>query len=604
MWSAPCIETYSSYVDILVIDDLVWVRDISKGKPGKGGGTFTAGRDLHTGEIKRRIKAVWGAVAKGGGGTSVNHERCHPAKATTKYILTSRVGVEFADLGGGPPSANHWVRGTCSLGLLPCNGLLYAPPHACSCHFPSKFNGFFALAAGKNRPAPETPEPGERLEKGPAYGSAASRQSPIRNPQSEHWPTYRHDPARSGATDSNVPASLEIAWRAKLNGRLSSLTAAGGTVFVASVDQHSVLALDAATGETRWTFTAGGRIDSPPTIAGGLALFGCRDGHVYCLRASDGALAWRRRAAPEERRVVAFGQVESAWPVHGSVLVLGGRMYCVAGRSSYLDGGMRLCGLDVRDGRKHVEVVLDSHAEARSAPPAPEALPDILSTDGRLIFLHHLAFDPNGKLVRKAPPHLFSPTGFLDDTWFHRSWWQVASAAKAGGQTADLGGIDGPASGRLIVFNESSLYGFGGPLYAAHRKPPPQDAAPRRRAWARWRQRPPMWVRAMVLASETLFVAGVPDPLTAPPDRRASVFAGKQGALLMALSAATGGKLAEVNLEAAPVFDGLIAANGRLYLATTAGQVICLEGRDETEADRSEARKGPWDGRRARKPWR
>ena len=42
-----------------------------------------------------------------------------------------------------------------------------------------------------------------------------------------------------------------------------------------------------------WSFTTGGRVDSPPTIWKGRALFGSADGHVYCVRASDGKLVWR-----------------------------------------------------------------------------------------------------------------------------------------------------------------------------------------------------------------------------------------------------------------------------------------------------------------------
>ena len=101
-----------------------------------------------------------------------------------------------------------------------------------------------------------------------------------------------------------------------------------------------VIALDTATGEMRWSFTAGARVDSPPTVHGGRGLFGSRDGRVYCLRAEDGALVWRFRAAPEERLVVARGQLESAWPLHGSVLVNDGTLIVAAGRSSYLDGGI------------------------------------------------------------------------------------------------------------------------------------------------------------------------------------------------------------------------------------------------------------------------
>ena len=57
-------------------------------------------------------------------------------------------------------------------------------------------------------------------------------------------------------------------------------------------------------GRKVWEYAAGGRIDSPPTIYQGLVLFGCRDGWVYCLRMSDGAVAWRFRAAPRDRLVV------------------------------------------------------------------------------------------------------------------------------------------------------------------------------------------------------------------------------------------------------------------------------------------------------------
>jgi outer membrane protein assembly factor BamB len=53
-------------------------------------------------------------------------------------------------------------------------------------------------------------------------------------------------------------------------------------------------------------------VDSPPTIYKGLALFGSADGYFYCLRLADGALVWRFRAAPLDRRTVAFGQVESS----------------------------------------------------------------------------------------------------------------------------------------------------------------------------------------------------------------------------------------------------------------------------------------------------
>ena len=121
---------------------------------------------------------------------------------------------------------------------------------------------------------------------------------------------------------------------------------------MAAVDAHTVHALDADTGKAAWSYTAGGRVDSPPTIYRGRVLFGSADGWVYCLRAGDGRLAWRFRAAPEDRRLVAYEQLESAWPVSGSVLVQGDVVCCVAGRSAFLDGGMRLVRLDAASGRQ------------------------------------------------------------------------------------------------------------------------------------------------------------------------------------------------------------------------------------------------------------
>ncbi|NCQ29599.1 MAG: hypothetical protein GW802_19590, partial [Armatimonadetes bacterium] len=51
------------------------------------------------------------------------------------------------------------------------------------------------------------------------------------------------------------------------------------------------------------------------------------------------------------RRIAYFDQFESVWPVHGSVLIHEGIAYCTAGRSTYLDGGIRLYGLDPLTGK-------------------------------------------------------------------------------------------------------------------------------------------------------------------------------------------------------------------------------------------------------------
>jgi hypothetical protein len=78
----------------------------------------------------------------------------------------------------------------------------------------------------------------------------------------------------------------------------------------------------------------------------------------------------------------------------------------------------------------------------------------------------------------------------------------------------------------------------------------------------------------MVLAAGHLFVAGPPDVVD-PADPMAS-FEGRNGAVLRVYSAVDGRMLSEHTLEAPPVFDGLIAAGGRLFVSTTDAQLVCL----------------------------
>ena len=54
--------------------------------------------------------------------------------------------------------------------------------------------------------------------------------------------------------------------------------------------------------------------------------------------------------------------------------------------------------------------------------------------------------------------------------------------------------------------------------------------------------------------------------------------AGEKGALRRVVSAATGKGLGEYKLESIPVWDGMAAANGGLYLSITNGRILCLTG--------------------------
>ena len=239
------------------------------------------------------------------------------------------------------------------------------------------------------------------------------------------------------------------------------------------------------------------------------------------LRARDGALVWRFRAAPEDRRLMAYEQLESVWPVHGSVLIRENQIYFVAGRSNFLDGGMRWFALDALTGKKNIEVVLDDKepGEEKSLQDRiqilqmPVGLPDILSSDDKYIYMKSQKFDREGQRIGLGPhsgdfagqgsqqggdtAHVFCPTGFLDDTWFHRSYW-VYGRSFAGGHAGYFQAGRYAPSGRLLVFDEEKIYGFGRKpkylkwttilehqLFAANRvqkAPPPAAKKPKRPA--------------------------------------------------------------------------------------------------------------------------
>jgi hypothetical protein len=78
----------------------------------------------------------------------------------------------------------------------------------------------------------------------------------------------------------------------------------------------------------------------------------------------------------------------------------------------------------------------------------------------------------------------------------------------------------------------------------------------------------------MVKAADHLFAAGPPD-LYDEEDPFAP-FEGRSGAVLVKVSAADGLKHSEIQLESSPVFDGMIAAYGRLYLSLENGSLLSL----------------------------
>jgi hypothetical protein len=145
----------------------------------------------------------------------------------------------------------------------------------------------------------------------------------------------------------------------------------------------------------------------------------------------------------------------------------------------FFDGGMRLARLDAATGRKLSETVLNELDPETGknlqtlivGKSMPVANPDLLSCDGKYVYMGAQRFDLEGKRVEiaslssksAAPPldavHLFCSTGFLDDLWFHRSYWTYGANFPEGWSEYNIAQKRAP-SGRIMVLDESRAYAF------------------------------------------------------------------------------------------------------------------------------------------------
>lgn len=290
--------------------------------------------------------------------------RCETSKATQNFLLAAF--SQFIDCRQDPPKGMRvgLSRGSCGSGFFPAYGLVHYLPTMCNCDNWIRFH----MTASSEPVQPPLPDDvrlvrGVAGTVGPSAGGAAW-------PARDEWPMFLRGPQRDSWSETRLADKFEPAWSSPVEapppgdgmltadwldtndyiGPTTAAVVAGQVAIVAVREQHRVEAFDATRGTRKWSFTTGGRIVTPPTLHGGLCLLGCRDGWIYALRADDGRLAWKFLAAPYQRNIVAFSQIESSWPLLGSLLVHDGVLVAVAGYHPLANGGMHVFGLDPLSG--------------------------------------------------------------------------------------------------------------------------------------------------------------------------------------------------------------------------------------------------------------
>ena len=300
-----------------------------------------------------------------------------------------------------------------------------------------------------------------------------------------------------------------------------------------------------------------------------------------------------------------------------------GVLYCTAGRNMYVDGGIRFLRLHPVTGKLLSETVMDdkdpmtgqdmhlAYLKKTQGNNMPVAHSDILSCDGKNIWMRSQKITFEGKRleiglrsVTEQDPedfHIFCQNGFLDDTYFFRSYWTYGRRVTGGyGGWYQAGRI--VPSGRILCVDDGGVYGYGRKpefmvnssvleyqLFAADKVVTKQSieqlgkaerainarSSHRNASSSDWRVRhffppeyltaaklqwtldqPALIARAMAVAGNTLFIAGPPDLLDErrafynpdDPDvqaelkRQAEALEGKCGGYLWVLTK-TNGKL-------------------------------------------------------------
>lgn len=582
--------------DIFVIDGLVWTSP-----------DFSEGRDLKTGKVVKTLDLKQTLVTTG------HHHRCYRSRAVDGTIIEGYRGIEFYDTRGENSGRNNWVRGVCQWGVMPANGFMYVPPHDCGCYPEAILHGFWALA--NKRPSLHIPDNFRgSLARGPAYSRSTNGAS-----AKSDWPTYQQNAARGGVSGTSLSSNLREVWSMPVGQSLTSPVVASGTVLLACKKNKIVYALDAATGKTRWHYVAGGVVDSPPTVTSGRVVFGAADGTVTCLSLDDGEVMWRFNAAPSPLKAMAMGELESVWPVNGSVLVKNDIVYFTAGRSSYLDGGLSLFGLSIETGevtykyRYYIES--PSHIEKNDQAPQKNGVNiadwktfgaadksdsfsmvgnvnDVMVADADSVYLRHMRFNDSLEPQAEFRHHLFSTSTLLDPHEAYRSHWVY------GNGDFRLVPVSYEWLTRPTKNNQQSFYSFIGSILVHDTITAwgvvrigkkgtlaafdiqgldgrlTKDFGSSRRdkidVGYKWTTELPFHARAMIKAGPTLYLAG--------GNSDEQILGEDQGGVLQAFNVDGGkSKGSSISLKAPPVFAGMAAANGTLFISLVDGSLVCLK---------------------------
>jgi outer membrane protein assembly factor BamB len=339
------------------------------------------------------------------------------------------------------------MRPACTDGVVAAHGYLYWGPWMCRCDLTQL--GVISLGPGGSFDYTAPAADADRLEA--ASDAATVAPLPL---TPDDWPTFRKDNRRSTYTAQLTPADVSQRWEYKPPAPIvpTAPIAAGAMVLVSGAD-GTVRALDARTGQPRWTaFTGAGAIKYPPAVAHDRVYVGAGDGWIYAFEAATGRRLWRFRAAPIERLIPVYGSLASTWPVGSGVLVDDGVVYAAAGISNF--DGTHVFALDAISGR----IRWQNHRSGNTGDELPQGG---VSVQGHLLLHDGAIYMAGGNelAVPKRPdaPVKTSVAAFLEG----RTQRGVASYSVTDGEFKAAG----TGRGKDLFLRKGQVRAAGFPLY-------------------------------------------------------------------------------------------------------------------------------------------
>lgn len=120
---------------------------------------------------------------------------------------------------------------------------------------------------------------------------------------STEWPQFRNTPTLTGVASSPLPATLRLQWTHDAGSAIESSAAVVNGVAYVGTMAGKLLAIDAASGKLKWSYTATtddlGIGESSPTVSGGLVYIGDLAGVFHAVDITTGKVRWTYKTQAE-----------------------------------------------------------------------------------------------------------------------------------------------------------------------------------------------------------------------------------------------------------------------------------------------------------------